>query len=365
MTLDFCRDRWDRVKAVHRQWWSGELDRPLFLLTSEGRDPGRAEPALCERGFTSHYGLDPSAEAIVDRWDYWLSGQFYLGDGFPSIWPNFGPGVAAAFLGCQIKNNEHSSWFIPRESLPIRDRHLRYDPNNVWLRRVKDLMRVGCERWQGQVQIGMTDLGGNLDILASFRPGEELLLDLTDEPDEVKRLTWEAHTLWWLYYDEVQRAGGGVNPGWSAWTPIFSETPYYMLQCDFAYMLGPRMFDEFVKPELAVTCRRLDHAFYHLDGIGQLAHLDSLLSIPELKGVQWIPGDGQPGVTHWPEVYRKIRKAGKLVQVFTGQDQSGFRLLDTLVEQVGSAEGIVLIGAVKPSERGDAEAMMRRYGWRE
>ena len=138
-----------------------------------------------------------------------------------------------------------------------------------------------------------------------------------------------------------------------------------MLQCDFAYMLGPRMFDEFVKPELAASCRRLDHAFYHLDGIGQLAHLDSLLSIPELKGVQWVPGAGQPDVTNWPEVYRKIRKAGKLVQVFVGQSESGFRLLDTLVKQVGSAEGLVLIGGVDQSERGQAEAMMRRYGWRE
>ena len=365
MAIDFNRDRWDRVKAVHRQWWSGELDRPLFLLTSGGRDHGRIEPALRGRGFTSRYGLDTSVEAIVDRWDYDLSGQVFLGDGFPSVWPNFGPGVGAAFLGCEIENTEDSTWFKPREALPIRDLHLRYDRNNVWLRRIKDLMRVGCERWRGLVQMGMTDLGGNLDLIASFRPGEELLLDLTDEPDEVKRLTWEAHTLWWLYYDEIQRAGGGSNPGWSAWTAIFSETPYYMLQCDFAYMLGPRMFDEFVKPELAATCRRLDHAFYHLDGIGQLAHLDSLLSIPELKGVQWVPGAGQPGVTQWPEVYRKIRKAGKLAQVFVNQDESGFRLLDTLVKQVGSAEGIALIGWVAPSDRGEAEDMMRRHGWRE
>ncbi len=365
MAIDFNLDRWECVKSAHRRWWSGELDRPLFLLSTAGRDPGRVEPALRGRHFTSHYGLGPTAGEIVDRWDYDLSCRHYLGDCFPSIWPNFGPGVAAAFLGCEIENTDHSSWFKPREEPPIRDLRLNYDPGNLWLRRVKDLMRTGCERWRGLVQMGMTDLGGNLDLLSSFRPGEGLLLDLTDEPDAVKRLTWEAHRLWWRYYEEVQAAGGGLNPGWSAWTPLFSETPYYMLQCDFAYMLGPRMFDEFVKPELAESCRRLDHAFYHLDGIGQLAHLDSLLSIPELKGVQWVPGAGQPGATHWPEVYRKIRKAGKLVQVFTGQEESGFRLLDTLVEQVGSPAGIALVGNVKPSERHEAESLMRRYGWKE
>ena len=61
------------------------------------------------------------------------------------------------------------------------------------------------------------------------------------------------------------------------------------------------MFDE-SKPELAASCRRLKNAFYHLDGLGQLPHLKSLLSIPELKGIQWVPGDGQPDVTEWPAV---------------------------------------------------------------
>jgi len=41
----------------------------------------------------------------------------------------------------------------------------------------------------------MTDLGGNLDILSTFRPGTDLLLDLYDHPEDVKRLTGEAHTM--------------------------------------------------------------------------------------------------------------------------------------------------------------------------
>ncbi len=79
------------------------------------------------------------------------------------------------------------------------------------------------------------------------------------------------------------------------------------------------------------------------------------------------PGRVEPALRgrHFTSHYRKIRKAGKLVQVFTGQDESGFRLLDTLVEQVGSPAGIALIGSVEPPERQEAEALMRRYGWRE
>ncbi len=46
----------------------------------------------------------------------------------------------------------------------------------------------------------MTDPGGILDILSTFRPGEGLLVDLIHEPDEVNRLVWEAHEAWHQYY---------------------------------------------------------------------------------------------------------------------------------------------------------------------
>ncbi len=41
------------------------------------------------------------------------------------------------------------------------------------------------------------------------------------------------------------------NPGYSDWAGIYSDLPSYVPQCDFSYMIGPDMFDTFVKPELA------------------------------------------------------------------------------------------------------------------
>lgn len=90
------------------------------------------------------------------------------------------------------------------------------------------------------------------------------------------------------------------------------------------------MFDEFVRPELQSMCRALPHSMYHLDGVGQLNKLDSLLKIDELDGVQWIPGDGKPDPSHWPEVFHKIAAANKNIQVL-----GDFDCLDTVVEQTG------------------------------
>ena len=66
----------------------------------------------------------------------------------------------------------------------------------------------------------------------------------------------------------------------------------------------------------------MDYPFYHLDGKGALKHLDMLLALPKLKGVQWVPGDGQPGANKWPDVLRRIRAAGKLCQIFVDRQGS-------------------------------------------
>jgi 5-methyltetrahydrofolate--homocysteine methyltransferase len=202
----------------------------------------------------------------------------------------------------------------------------------------------------------MTDLGGNLDILSTFRPGEQLLLDLYDSPEQVRRLTWEAHAAWMEAYDDIDAVLRPVNPGHTAWTPIFSEPRYYMLQCDFCYMIGPDMFDGFVRPEIQAMCRKIPHAFYHLDGVGQLPHLDSLLSIPELAGVQWVPGAGKPTCDKWPDVYARILKAGKRAQVW------GPAELLAIERAVGAAKGVVAIWYPKQEERAIAVDTLARYG---
>jgi len=253
--------------------------------------------------------------------------------------------VIAACVGGLAEPQPETVWFHPAEQLEIADLHLSLDRESPTFRRIADLMRTATERWQGSVQVGMTDLGGNLDTLSTFRPGEKLLLDLYDHADEVQRAAWEAHEAWWDTFNAFNGILQPSNPGYTAWTSIFSSEPYYILQCDFAYMIGPEMFEEFVKPELAETCRKLANAFYHLDGIGQLPHLDSLLAIPELKGIQWVPGDGQPGPAAWLDVYSRVRDAGKLVQIF-GSGTAGRESLDLMCERLGSGRGIIYIGTV-------------------
>ncbi len=362
MNLDFNAIRWEKIRRDYSAWWAGELRRPLLHLTMSGRDPGRPEPKLDLRYFHSHYELDIPAAAIADRWLYDLECQHFLGDSFPSVWPNFGPGVMAAFMGLELQNGDDTVWFHQPKDLELADIKLEHLPNNIWLHRVRDLYRAGAEKFEGLVHMGMTDLGGNLDIAASFRQSENLLMDLIDEPEEVEKIAWRSHELWWRYFDELNGLIQPSNPGYTAWTPVYSVESSYMLQCDFCYMISLEMFNRFVKPELAASCRKLVNPIYHLDGPGQLTHLDSILEIPELKAVQWVPGAGQRPVSEWPEVYRKIRAAGKNIQFFTLQDPLGWRCFEKIADQLGSAEGLIMIGEIPSEDEAEVRNLLNKYG---
>jgi hypothetical protein len=76
------------------------------------------------------------------------------------------------------------------------------------------------------------------------------------------------------------------------------------------------LFDEIFLPGIARECRFLDRSIYHLDGPGALRHLDTILDIPELDAVQWVPGAGREIFSKWVPVYQKIQAAGKGILVY-------------------------------------------------
>jgi len=341
MPIDFDASRWTKLKDNYRQYWAGTLDRPLISAAIRDKAPDRPQPAAPILSQANCHDLSIPAEDLIDRIDYEISQYTFLGDSYPFCsMMHFGPGVISAFMGGILDNSTGSVWFHPAEDKPIQELHFQFDPDNVWFRRVRDIYAAGMRRWQGQVLMGMTDLGGNMDILSAFRPGEKLLLDLYDNSEEVHRLVWEAHKAWHQYYNALNEVLQPINPGYSDWSGIYYENPGYILQCDFSYMIGPEMYDEFALPEIAKTCKILDTTFFHLDGKGALPHLDSLLKIPELNGVQWVPGTGAPDCIHWPEVYQKIAAAGKRIQLTPGSG-GGFEALDIVSDQIGTAKGIL------------------------
>jgi 5-methyltetrahydrofolate--homocysteine methyltransferase len=314
MELHFGDADWERIERDWSAWWAGELARPMVMLQN-------TQHFALARELSEEFLLERPVDAVLDYYQEQLEAMHYYGDAFPKVWPNFGPGIVAGFLGADVHCDPDGQtvWF---DHAPVEPRDLRF---------------------------AHTDLGGAVDILASFRGTQNLLYDLADRPDEVMRLVGEITPLWLDYYEELNSIIQSAGRGTTAWAAIWSPGRCYMFQCDFCYMISPEMFERFVLPDLSTCFGHMDHAFYHLDGKGQIRHLDMLLAEPGLAGIQWIPGAGQPLPEKWMPLLARIRDAGKLCQLYV--TANGAR---EIVREVGGRGfALYVINPMSPEEARD------------
>jgi hypothetical protein len=89
---------------------------------------------------------------------------------------------------------------------------------------------------------------------------------------------------------------------------LYKDEPWYVTSSDFICMISNDNFRELILPELLEEVEYLKgNIIFHLDGPGALKHLDDLIAIPNLAGIQWVYGDGQPSTKHWIDVLKKIQ----------------------------------------------------------
>lgn len=308
----FTREQYAKVSNTYKKWWANELERPIAGIVIGGFESKRTPSNNPSINFMTAWDFNITTEQFIDAYDWQFSRTRFFGDAFPRIsMTGFGPGAAATFMGCTPQPRPQSVWFLPDKKVPIKELHFEFDPDNKYLRRVLNIYEAAMEKWHGAVVIDQLDHGGNLDILASFIDAEDLACEMIDNPDEVVRCVNEIQELWVKYFDMCAEIMKPEACGHSYWFGLYNDNPSYILQSDFSYMISPEMFDLFVAPELKKTSEHMENAVYHLDGVGELPHLDSILKIESIKGIQWVPGDGEALTKNWDHILKKIMDGGK------------------------------------------------------
>ena len=133
---------------------------------------------------------------------------------------------------------------------------------------------------------------------------------------------------------------------------LWAPRRFAQLQCDMCVMISPELYGRFVLPVLEELTEFLDYSIYHFDGQEQIRHLDHLLSVKNLNGIQWTRVAGQPRTSDFIPVFQKIQKAGKNLVLFPDRDEV-IPLLDHL-----SCRGLqLLIGGIRNEE--EAAEMMK------
>jgi 5-methyltetrahydrofolate--homocysteine methyltransferase len=318
---------------------------------------GVGEPVPNYQWFDALYDFSTPPEKIIDLvLKHFASSRFY-GDAYHAWFPNFGPGALTAMVGGKGHLMPNTVWFDGGSLAHVEpeDLTLRFNPEAPWTKRIAAITAEAAKHDLNEIVAGQTDIGGASDILASFRHGEAYMFDLFDRPDTVKRLMQEIHTAWHECF-QFYRGLLGADYPYSYWSCTLSQRSHAMLQADVSYMISPQQFGEFVLPELQQSCKKLERGFYHLDGKGELPHLDQILSIKELAGVQWVPGAGAPPLQEWPEVLNKIADSGKKLQLIGPIDQVAKAL-----KVVRNLNAVCVFAYGEPQDMAIAEKMEAEY----
>lgn len=312
---------WQAVRSRYEAWWQGDYaGGPLIQVTAPAGEAAREDEPPAAPDALFRWFTDPAA--VIPRLQREVARTYYGGDAFPVIFPfSTGlPAIEAAYLGCPYHILGSTGWAEPLildwDDCPP----LQPDAQNAWWQITRDLLEAGAASSQGHYYTGIPDLEGGGEIIAMLRGTQPLAYDLLDHPQAVKKALEEEITAWQYYYlacfEIIHRFTPyllGVMPGYVDWLGIWSERSFATVENDFSTMISPAMFREFFLPSLEQQIHFLDRSIFHLDGPEALPHLDTLLSLPRLDGIQWVlgPGDGQ--MTDWIPLLQKIQGAGKKV----------------------------------------------------
>ncbi len=319
---------WDVAKQHFTEWWNA---RGLVLLVRAPlSEPREATPPIPETDDLEASWTDPTIR--LRRAEGNMAGTYYGGDNFPYFDTQIGPGSLGTFLGATPHFAPTTVWYEPCIADPDTYGDIEFDPSNHWFRVHMGLIEAGLRSANGRYLVGIPDVIENIDTLAAMRDNEAMLFDLIERPawviEKIAQINRAYFQAFDLMYERVKdEEGGNAYAAFGIWGPGKTAK----VQCDFSCMISPQMFREFVVPSLTEQCEWLDYSLYHLDGTTAVQHLDALLEIEALNGIQWTPQAGKPGGADpvWYDIYKRVLAAGKCVHV-SGHIQQLRPLLDAL-----------------------------------
>lgn len=347
------RDNWDKSKERLKGFWDGEvIDR------------------CCVSAFAPRKGTNYIPEKFplnsADKLKYWTDGDwilrrnkaefentYYAGEATPQIFLNLGAAGHAGYfknIRCQYEN---TVWFIPTIYDWGKD-PLEFDPDSFLYKKTLELARYLTDESKGSFFVSMPDIAGNADALAHLRGSQELLMDFYDDEDNVVASLQKMQEVWLKAAREVHDIIGANNEGGGCigWLNTWAPGKHSQLQCDLGVMISPEFYNSLIMPELKAQCDWLDYPLYHFDGIEQIRHLDSLLSLKKLKAIQWTCVDGQPSPLEFIPELKQIQAAGKSLLIWIKPEE-----LEPMMEQL-SSKGLYLL--LRADSREQADEMVKK-----
>jgi hypothetical protein len=293
------------------------------------------------------YWEDP--ETILHNSLARLERTYLGGETLPVIFQNYGTSGHCRYFGAKPTYGNDTIWFDPAwKSLSDAENTYMEDE----LKKELFITRYLEENARDNFFVAMPDNCGTLDAIGHLYGTEKVLIAMIEEPDELKKAIKLLNKAWIktneLFYNATLNQNGG---GAHAWMHLLAPGKLNHMQCDMSVMFSPKMYEEFVVPELEKQLEWLEYPVYHFDGIEQERHLSCLLDLPRLKAIQWTYVAGQPSPSCYIPILKRIQKAGKGLIVMAPPDD-----IRILVDEL-SSKGLYLHTETETSE--EAKAIIR------
>ncbi|NJL30370.1 MAG: hypothetical protein HC898_01360 [Phycisphaerales bacterium] len=305
---------WESTKQHFLSWWKHEgMVLELFGDHTKRTVPHADVPPLEIPTSTDEKWVNAKYRAMNAR--HYLAYLDFPVDNLPLAKTSIGPGSLALYLGSEPSFSEETVWFNPCISDIAANHSFEFDPNARWFRIQESIIREIVSVSDGNYFTGCPDLIENIDILASLRDTQVLLMDMIENPEWVEQSVLKINQAYFDAYDRIHSLiqlsdGSSIFCHFNIWGP--GKT--IKTQCDASAMFSPEMYSRFVLPALIEQCEWADNTLYHLDGPNAVPHLDILLSINALDAIQWVPGAGNPdaGDPIYYPMYKKNNRSRKV-----------------------------------------------------
>ena len=338
-------NHWDDMKQRMMGYWEREaMDRACAAIMV--KKPGYED--FGDHNF--YFDVETADRMHRER----FANHHYIGEVLPCLFPYFGTAGIAEYTGCKPKRVPRTTWFEPwmtDEDEPDASQITYKHPEAFEAQ--KDAIEKLVELSKGDYLVSVSDNAGILDALAEIRGTDNLMMDMLTDPEFVEEGVQQLLPIYKKTQEQLFDVVKENNEGSVlSWMHLWAPKRCAQLQCDLSVMISSEMFNRFVMPELEELCDFLDYPVYHFDGQEQIRHLDSLLSVKNLKAIQWTPVAGQPRTSNFIPQLQKIQKAGKNLVLFPHIDEVPL-LLDKL-----SCRGLQMIISGPQSEE-EARDMLK------
>lgn len=304
-----------------RSWWNDEpTDRVVASVVAPRSESTQAQL----RGNTRERLIH--ADTIIHNLRTTAGTRFWGGEALPTYWifPITMP--MSVYLGCEPVFKKNTAWQFPIfDAWDGENWHtLQFDSENEWWRKICDLTRRLIDEPNLPWLLSACGLGGIADVMANLWGSETLLLAMIDDPKGVRSLRNRLIDDFRIMYDQLYGIVSNRQEGYFDWLNLWAPGTMCTSQSDISCMMSSAMFEEFFVEEIRQEANHVDYYFYHLDGPGAIRHLDALLDIDALDGIQWVPGAGaSQDPMDWIDLFVRIQNRGKKLLISCPPERVG------------------------------------------